>query len=156
MKGYLKFFVLKQLLKKPSTGYSIAKELQTNYGLKPSPGSLYPLLAQLKSQGLISIKEKEKTKSKKVYVITSKGRAVLAKIEKEKEKIIDRVKAIHAMLDPDFDKNITIIVPKKQLIESLAPEFSKLTTIISKKISKKNVSIIKEKILKLTRDLSKI
>ncbi len=84
MRGYLKFFVLKQLLKKPSTGYSIAKELQTNYGLKPSPGSLYPLLAQLKSQGLISIKEK--TKSKKVYAITSKGKAVLAKIEKEREK----------------------------------------------------------------------
>ncbi len=60
------------------------------------------------------------------------------------------------MLDPDFDKNITIMLPKKELIESLTPEFSKLTTMISKKISKKNVSIIKEKILKLNRDLSKI
>lgn len=49
------------------TGAEMVVELSERKGTKPSPGTLYPALKELKSKGLIS------SDKKKVYSLTKKG-----------------------------------------------------------------------------------
>lgn len=55
------------------TGSRVAKELEKRRGSKPSPGTIYPALKELKKQGLIN------SDSKKVYSLTKKGNEELKK-----------------------------------------------------------------------------
>ena len=54
---HLKLAVLKLLDDQPRSGYDLMKALQEQIGRKPSPGSVYPLLEQLKTQGEITCKK---------------------------------------------------------------------------------------------------
>jgi DNA-binding HxlR family transcriptional regulator len=67
MKGHLSFLLMWLLSKKKMNGVEIAKELEGRKGSKPSPGTLYPALKDLKEKGLIDCDEK------KVYSLTKKG-----------------------------------------------------------------------------------
>lgn len=81
--GFLKICILKMLEKKPMHGYELMKELGA-YGWRPSPGSIYPVLASLQRKKLVSVESKA---NKKVYAITKTGRIALKKIENEKRRI---------------------------------------------------------------------
>ncbi|MFX0203827.1 MAG: PadR family transcriptional regulator, partial [Candidatus Hodarchaeota archaeon] len=52
-RGLLRFLVLKLLMEKPMSGAEIVEEIEreTDRGWKPSPGSIYPLLASLQDKG---------------------------------------------------------------------------------------------------------
>ena len=67
MKGYLSYLVLWIVKKKPSTGSEIARELEKRRGTRPSPGTIYPVLKELKKSGLIAAGKN------KVYSLTIKG-----------------------------------------------------------------------------------
>jgi len=67
MKGFLSYIILWNLSKRKMNGADIAKELEKRRGSKPSPGTLYPALKELKGKGLIS------TDKNKVYSLTKKG-----------------------------------------------------------------------------------
>ena len=71
MKGFLSYLVLWNLSKKSMTGSEIAKELENRKGSKPSPGTIYPVLKELKEKGFIS------PDKKKAYSLTAKGRKEL-------------------------------------------------------------------------------
>jgi len=68
MKGFLSFIVLWILSKEPMNGSEIATELEKRKGTKPSPGTVYPVLKDLKEKGLIS-SDKNKT-----YSLTTLGK----------------------------------------------------------------------------------
>lgn len=152
MKGYLKFFVLRELLRKELTGYSIMQEVKKSYGLKLSPGSLYPLLSKLKKEGLVTVKPTKRSKS---YSLTTKGRSVLTKVLKEKKKIITRVKAIYSMLDPNQERIFRMLTNKRYLIEGLSPEMTRLTINIYKKLSKNNLYLLKKKLKRFSIEVLK-
>lgn len=67
MKGFLSYLILWILSKKSMNGAEITKELERRKGTKPSPGTVYPALKELKEKGLI-IADKDKT-----YSLTRKG-----------------------------------------------------------------------------------
>ena len=67
MKGYLSYLILWILSKKPMNGAQIGRELEKRRGSKPSPGTIYPALKELKKTGLIS---DDKDKS---YSLTHNG-----------------------------------------------------------------------------------
>ncbi|MBC8500242.1 MAG: PadR family transcriptional regulator [Nanoarchaeota archaeon] len=67
MKGFLTYLILWILSKKKMNGAEIAKELQKRRGTKPSPGTIYPVLKELKEKGLITAGKD------KVYSLTRKG-----------------------------------------------------------------------------------
>lgn len=67
MKGYLSYLILWILSREGMTGAEIARELEKRRGTKPSPGTIYPALKELKEKGLVSI---DKDKS---YSLTKKG-----------------------------------------------------------------------------------
>ena len=67
MKGFLTFLILWLVSKKSMTGVEIALELEKRKGRKMSPGTIYPVLKNLKDEDLLSIDEN------KSYSLTKKG-----------------------------------------------------------------------------------
>jgi PadR family transcriptional regulator, regulatory protein PadR len=73
MKGFLSYLILWNLRKKNMTGAEITIELEKRKGSKPSPGTIYPALKELKEKGLIA------SDASKTYSLTKKGRDELNK-----------------------------------------------------------------------------
>jgi DNA-binding PadR family transcriptional regulator len=71
MKGFLSFLILWLLSKESMSGAEIALELEKRKGNRPSPGTIYPVLKDLKDKGLLSM-DKEKH-----YSLTKKGKKEL-------------------------------------------------------------------------------
>lgn len=71
MRGMLSFLVLWLLSKKPMHGQEIAEEIEDRRGIKPTPGTIYPALKDLKKRGLIRGRKQGKTIT---YSLTSKGK----------------------------------------------------------------------------------
>ena len=71
MKGYLSYLILWILSKKDMNGAEIGRELEKRRGAKPSPGTIYPALKELKNTGLVSVDEH------KTYSLTSEGKEKL-------------------------------------------------------------------------------
>jgi len=71
MKGFLTFRILCFLFDQSLDGQQIAKLIQKISGKKPSPGTIYPVLKDLKTKGLISTKKKGKSI---VYQLSAKGK----------------------------------------------------------------------------------
>jgi DNA-binding PadR family transcriptional regulator len=67
MKGYLTYLILWILGKDSMNGAEIGRELEKRRGTKPSPGTIYPALKELKNKGLIDVDDN------KNYSLTPKG-----------------------------------------------------------------------------------
>ncbi len=74
--GRLRLYLLKLLEESPRHGYEVIRLLQDRFlGVySPSPGTIYPRLARLEAEGLVT---HEVVKGKKVYSLTGKGREEL-------------------------------------------------------------------------------
>jgi DNA-binding PadR family transcriptional regulator len=74
--GRLRLYLLKLLEESPRHGYEVIRLLQDRFlGVySPSPGTIYPRLARLEEEGLVT---HEVVKGKKVYRLTDDGRAEL-------------------------------------------------------------------------------
>ncbi len=76
MRYRMRFLILTILAISPAHGYDIAKKIQeiTVETMKPSPGSIYPVLHELAREGLV---EEETTivkgRARKIYRLTRKG-----------------------------------------------------------------------------------
>ena len=68
MKGFLTLRILWMLNKKSMTGAEMAEEIARRKGSKPSPGTIYPALKELKAKGLITANKQ------KAYSLSKKGR----------------------------------------------------------------------------------
>ncbi|MDH5816662.1 MAG: PadR family transcriptional regulator [Candidatus Nezhaarchaeota archaeon] len=77
-KGFLRYQVLELLSEKPLSGSEIMKEIEkrTNGCWKPSPGSVYPLLAWLQDNGYIREVPAEESGMKR-YTLTEEGKRFL-------------------------------------------------------------------------------
>ncbi len=70
-KGFLSFLILWLVSRKSMTGAEIASDLEKRKGKKPSPGTIYPVLKNMKEKKLLSIDEN------KSYTLTEKGKTSL-------------------------------------------------------------------------------
>jgi DNA-binding PadR family transcriptional regulator len=87
-RGVFKGVVLYVLRSRPLSGYEILKELSRLSAGRyvPSPGTLYPLLSYLESEGLITAREVYVgRRRKKIYELTLRGEEELAKLLDEEE-----------------------------------------------------------------------
>ncbi|MDF5756453.1 PadR family transcriptional regulator [Spongiactinospora sp. TRM90649] len=75
--GRLRLYLLKLLEESPRHGYEVIRLLQDRFlGVySPSPGTIYPRLARLEDEGLVT---HEVVEGKKVFSLTDRGRAELA------------------------------------------------------------------------------
>jgi DNA-binding PadR family transcriptional regulator len=75
-RGDIRTAALLLLAEEPRNGYQIMQEVEERSGgvWSPSPGSVYPALAQAEDEGLI---RSEETDGRKLFVLTDAGRAVV-------------------------------------------------------------------------------
>ncbi len=74
MRGLLGFLILFLLSKNPMHGQEIANEIAKRKGEKPSPGTIYPALKNLRGLGFITEQKEGKAI---VYSLTEKGQEAL-------------------------------------------------------------------------------
>nr|WP_203596777.1 PadR family transcriptional regulator [Actinomadura bangladeshensis] len=88
----MRLYLLKLLEESPRHGYEVIRLLQDRFlGVySPSPGTIYPRLARLESEGLVT---HEVVKGKKVYSLTDKGREEL---ERRMDELADLEEEISA------------------------------------------------------------
>src|SRR3981189_3182664 len=79
-RGDIRTAALMLLAEEPRNGYQIMQEVEERSDgvWRPSPGSVYPALAQLEDEGLIRPEDAE---GRKAFAITDSGRELLAKRE---------------------------------------------------------------------------
>lgn len=81
-RGQLRQSILVLLAEQPRNGYQLMGAIaeKTSGAWTPSPGALYPALAQLVDEGLIA---EQSANGAKVYVLTETGQAEVAKVSDE-------------------------------------------------------------------------
>jgi PadR family transcriptional regulator PadR len=82
-KGVLDLCILKALSTAEWYGYALVKALVAVPGVGVAEGSIYPLLARLKRQGLVTTRLEESTEgpARKYYTATPAGRALAEEME---------------------------------------------------------------------------
>ena len=90
-KGFLRYYVLRLLNEKPTSGSEIMSEIEkrTDGHWKPSPGSIYPLLAWLQDKGYAKEVPEQEAGIKR-YTLTDQGKAFLQEHIKRKEELRER------------------------------------------------------------------
>ena len=76
MRGMLSFYILWLLSKRPMNGQEISEELGKRRGTKPTPGTIYPALKELKTKGLVEMERKGR---RTIYTLSENGREGLEK-----------------------------------------------------------------------------
>ena len=73
-RGDVRAAALILLAEEPRNGYQLMQEIEQRSGgvWRPSPGSVYPALAQLEDEGLVRMEERA---GRRTYVLTDAGRA---------------------------------------------------------------------------------
>ncbi len=84
--GHLRLYLLSLLAEEPMHGYEVILALEERFGgtYTPSAGTIYPRLAKLEEEGLVT---KSADGRKTVYEITEAGRAELAARQHELDEI---------------------------------------------------------------------
>ncbi len=152
IQGYLKILVFKALEEGPKSGYSLMKYIEDKTGTKPSPGSIYPLLEQLKKEKLVEAKNVGRTHE---YKLTQAGKQKITLIEiKRKEciqNLVNSMKMMSALTGEDFSMPQQMIESMKkgeEPFKELNPELSQLQaqfmTMYTKGTIKKNAAKIKK------------
>jgi DNA-binding PadR family transcriptional regulator len=79
-RGDVRAAALLLLAEEPRNGYQLMQEIEQRSGgvWRPSPGSVYPALAQLEDEGLVRLEERD---GRRTYVLTDAGRAYVEERE---------------------------------------------------------------------------
>ncbi len=90
-KGILRLVALSLLSRSSLSGRDLSEQLSImSSGLwKPSPGSIYPILSSLLNEGMIAEVPRKQGNVRR-YIVTSKGKQELSKLQKEAEESIVR------------------------------------------------------------------
>ncbi len=76
MRGMLAFYILWLLSKRPMNGQEISEELGKRRGTKPTSGTLYPALKELRTKKLVEMERKGR---RTIYTLSESGREGLQK-----------------------------------------------------------------------------
>ena len=138
-KGFLRYHVLESLGEKPMSGSEIINEIKkrTNGRWKPSPGSIYPLLAWLQDSGYINELPIDQNGLKR-YQLTENGKKLL----EEQRKIGVKFRKEARFFAPPFLGALWFRIPPEKTVEvretmhRLISAFFELGSSLEKKFSK--------------------
>ncbi len=108
-RGLLRIVILRMLREKGElTGYDIIKEIEKKTGhWRPSPGTVYPLLRDLESRGVVARRDEGR---RKVYYLTPSGRELAERLEEARVSLrrdYERfVEAASALLEPEMPEDV--------------------------------------------------
>lgn len=100
-KGVLDLCILKALSEREWYGYALVKSLVAVPGVGVAEGSIYPLLARLKRQGLVTtrLEESNEGPARKYYLATSEGRTLASEMELYFAEMLRGVAGLQAGVD---------------------------------------------------------
>jgi len=112
-KGFIRYHVLEVLNQRPMSGSEIMDEIENRTGgfWKPSPGSIYPLLAWLQDNGYI--KELPIENGLKRYELTESGKSLF----EEQKKIRKKVREEGGFLPMPFLDSLLFKIPPEKTVE---------------------------------------
>jgi PadR family transcriptional regulator PadR len=95
-RGALEYCVLALLRKEERYGFDLVRDLAATSGLVTTEGTIYPLLARLRSEGLVETtwQESRQGPPRRYYRITPEGEFALASFVQEWERFRDSVDQI--------------------------------------------------------------
>jgi DNA-binding PadR family transcriptional regulator len=149
-KGFIRFHVLEALEESPKSGSEIMDliEKHTNGFWKPSPGSIYPLLAWLQEKAYVN--ELPTENGLKRYQLTESGKQLLEEQKVIRKKFREQV----GFLPAPFFESLLFKIPNEKATEirdsvrHLAIAFFKMGNALQKNFTERSldeaVSIIKE------------
>lgn len=112
-KGVLRLAALRLLSESSMSGTDLSKQIEsvTRGEWRPSPGSVYLVLAELLRKGLIAELPKREGNVRR-YIVSSKGKEELARLTKETESDVGRqlnLLAVYSSLAgrPDLQKKLS-------------------------------------------------
>jgi len=76
MRGMLSFYILWLLSKRPMNGQEISEEIGKRRGVRPTAGTIYPALKELRTKRLVEMERKGRTTT---YTLSEEGRKGLKK-----------------------------------------------------------------------------
>jgi len=140
----------------PKSGYSLMKYIEEQTGHRPSSGSIYPLLDQLKTAGLVDVKEKDRSK---LYFLTLKGKKVTKELGGKCETMMDQfaegAKMIGAITGEDTTEIESLIarIRKGEMpFKQFNPELQKFRTAL---LHAKDPKRVKKILAKTTQEIKK-
>jgi len=115
--GRLRLYLLKLLEESPRHGYEVIRLLQDRFLVvySPSPGTIYPRLARLEADGLVT---HEVIKGKKVYSLTDAGRAELERRMDELADLEEEIAASAQQFARELQQDV------RQTVRSLREELT--------------------------------
>jgi DNA-binding PadR family transcriptional regulator len=157
-RGLLRFLVLKMLSEKPMAGSEIVEaiEAQTNGRWKPSPGSVYPLMAWMLKKGFTRELPKNPEGFKR-YSFTSAGREFYEKQIKLNQDFMKKMEFLTPILvgglqmGPSQEKRAKIREPARRLLQAFLTITNNL-----EKLSAKDAAEITEVLSECSEKLAKI
>ena len=95
-KGLLDIVVLNLLNRGPAHGYEMVQTMKRIEGLQIREGNIYPVLARLETDGLVSSYSQPSTDGppRKYFKLTEAGQKVLEDMNKHWEQIIESIRQI--------------------------------------------------------------
>ena len=145
----------------PKSGYSLMKYIRDKTGTKPSPGSIYPLLDQLKKERLVEAKTIGRSHE---YRLTAAGKQKTALIEIRRKEcvqsLVNSMKMMSTLTGEDFSMPQQMIEsmergeePFKELNPELDEFRSQFMSMYQKGTIRKNAAKIKKILGKAIREL---
>jgi PadR family transcriptional regulator PadR len=100
-KGLLEIVILNFLRKGRSHGYEMVRMLKQIDGLEMREGNIYPILARLQADGLVTSQSEPSLDGppRKYFELTSQGKKTLAEMNSHWDKIIESVDHIRKGAD---------------------------------------------------------
>jgi DNA-binding PadR family transcriptional regulator len=138
-RGLLKIFILKVASKMPISGIDISDQINfyTNNKWRPSPGSIYFILNELSSKGMISEVISSDSNVKK-YITTDKGMVMLSSFLKVADEVLKRqfifICIMAQVAEKDLAKNLVELA--ELALTSDKEKEGKIESIISQLILK--------------------
>jgi DNA-binding PadR family transcriptional regulator len=113
-KGFVRYHVLESLSRKPMSGSEIMSEIEksTNGRWRPSPGSIYPLLAWLQDNGYVRELPTDESGMKR-YELSDNGRRML----EEQRKIRKDFREEGSFFGPPFLGALLFRIPPEKSLQ---------------------------------------
>ena len=164
IRGHLRLLTLKALSESPKSGYSLMKYVKEHLGVKPSPGSMYPLLDGMLKNGLVVCKKQGR---QKIYSLSQKGRAQLKHLDKHLRELFQKMREGFNLLGEftgedtaTFDQIMESVKKGEFLFKEVNPEIThfrqELFRLYASGKMKDYKREIKTALKKITNDLKKI
>ncbi len=140
-----KWLLAKWLLDGPKTGYELMKLYEGAFG-RASPGTIYPLLAQMEKKGLVR-KEGDK------YVLAEQGKKLLEDIERRREEIMEesknRLLALADLLEDDRLRKFATYLPVIDKVHPAVLDALSDVELLAFEIGERAVPVLEEAVKKL-------